>query len=72
VLLYPEGLLILNPTSEAIVRLCDGERTLGQIIDALAARYGTSPAALGGDVTEHVERLQSRNLVELQSEGGGS
>ena len=35
ILLYPEGVLMLNVTSEAIVRLCDGSMTVPQIATRL-------------------------------------
>jgi pyrroloquinoline quinone biosynthesis protein D len=51
VLLYPEGALALNPTAAAVLELCDGERTLDEIVATLSARFG------GADVRADVERL---------------
>ncbi|HVR86364.1 MAG TPA: pyrroloquinoline quinone biosynthesis peptide chaperone PqqD [Planctomycetota bacterium] len=64
-LLYPEGMMILNSTGEAIVRLCDGERTARDIVASLATRYQVSPEALERDVTEFLGRLRERQLVEV-------
>ena len=35
VLLYPEGTVLLNETSAAILELCDGHRTVAEITRAL-------------------------------------
>ena len=39
VLLYPEGVMLLNDTGAAILELCDGERTVGEILTELRDRY---------------------------------
>jgi pyrroloquinoline-quinone synthase len=64
-LLYPEGMMILNSTGEAIVRLCDGARTARDIVASLATRYQVSPEALERDVTEFLGQLRERQLVEV-------
>jgi pyrroloquinoline-quinone synthase len=64
-LLFPEGMMILNATGEAIVRLCDGIRTPEEILSSLAERYRVSPEALERDVTEFLGRLRDRKLVEV-------
>jgi pyrroloquinoline quinone biosynthesis protein D len=58
-------MMILNPTGEAIVRLCDGVRTTREIVATLASRYQVSPEALDHDVTEFLGRLRDRQLVEI-------
>ena len=39
VLLYPEGILILNETAREIVGRCDGKTTIAEIVAALAAEH---------------------------------
>jgi len=39
VLLYPEGMKVLSESASEIVQLCDGERTVEQIIDALEQKF---------------------------------
>ena len=39
VLLIPEGAVRLNPTAAEVLELCDGERSLDDIVGALSARY---------------------------------
>jgi pyrroloquinoline quinone biosynthesis protein D len=60
VLLYPEGAVLLNDTGAAILELCNGERTLSQIVRILTERYG---ADVEPDVTEYLEQMAHRELV---------
>ena len=39
VLLTPEAVTLLNDTGAAILELCDGERTMGEILAELRGRY---------------------------------
>src|ERR1700687_5007720 len=63
-LLYPEGVLLLNPTGAAIVELCDGRRTFGEILAALALRFQAPAEVLSGDVAEYLGKLCDRGLVK--------
>jgi len=61
VLLIPEGAVRLNPTAAEVLGLCDGERSLDDIVGELSARYGG--ADLGADVQELVDAMTQRGLV---------
>ena len=61
VLLIPEGVVRLNPTAAEVLELCDGERSLDDIVGTLSARYGG--ADVGGDVRELVDAMVQRGLV---------
>jgi pyrroloquinoline quinone biosynthesis protein D len=65
ILLYPEGILILNPTAHVIANYCTGEATFEEIIAKLAAQYGASPEDLRADVTECLDRFRTLNLLEV-------
>ena len=43
VLLAPEGVLVVNQTGATILGLCDGERTVVEILEELRARYSGVP-----------------------------
>jgi pyrroloquinoline quinone biosynthesis protein D len=60
VLLYPEGAVLLNDTGFAILELCNGSRTVGEIVTILTERYH---ADVGADVTEYLDRMADRELV---------
>ena len=61
VLLVPEGVVRLNSTAAAVLELCDGERSVEDIVGALSARY--EGADLGDDVQGLVDGLTQRGLV---------
>jgi pyrroloquinoline quinone biosynthesis protein D len=61
VLLVPEGVVRLNPTAAEVLELCDGERSLDEIVTALSARY--EGFDLRDDVRELVEAMGQRGLV---------
>ena len=63
VLLYPEGILILNETAREIVTRCDGKTTIAEIVAALAAEYESSAAALESDIAECLDDLRRRKLI---------
>ena len=67
ILLYPEGILILNPTAHAIATHCTGETTLEEIVAKLATQYGASPEDLRADVTTCLDRFRTLNLLEVLS-----
>jgi pyrroloquinoline quinone biosynthesis protein D len=60
-LLVPEGAVRLNPTAADVLELCDGERTLDDIIGVLAARYHS--ADLRDDVRGLIDAMAERGLV---------
>jgi coenzyme PQQ biosynthesis protein PqqD len=60
-LLIPEGAVRLNPTAAEVLELCDGERSLDDIVGALSARY--QDADVRNDVVELVDAMAQRGLV---------
>jgi pyrroloquinoline quinone biosynthesis protein D len=60
VLLYPEGAVLLNDTGFAILELCNGSRTVAEIVSILSERYNADVSA---DVTEYLDRMVDRELV---------
>jgi pyrroloquinoline quinone biosynthesis protein D len=60
-LLVPEGAVRLNPTAAEVLVLCDGERSMEEIVEVLAARY--DGADLGEDVRGLVDAMAQRGLL---------
>ena len=60
-LLIPEGAVRLNPTAADVLELCDGRRSLDDIVAALSARY--AGADVRDDVLELVGAMTQRGLV---------
>ena len=42
VLLYPEGMVKLNVSAGEILKCCDGQTTVNDIVAALEAKFGTT------------------------------
>lgn len=68
ILLYPEGVVLLNATGEAIIRLCDGTRGFTEILSRLSAAYHTLPDRLEDDLSDYLLKLHRQSLVELLDE----
>jgi coenzyme PQQ biosynthesis protein PqqD len=63
VLLFPEGLLVLNPTAHEIVARCDGAASVAAIVAALAEEYDAPADALASDVAACLRDLRERKLL---------
>jgi pyrroloquinoline quinone biosynthesis protein D len=62
VLMYPEGVLILNQTAADVLRHCDGTATIASIGMALSQRY---QGFQDGDVADVLGRLAERGMIEV-------
>ncbi len=63
VILAPERLLLPDEQAVAILDLVDGARTLGAIIDALAARYDAPRDVIAGDVATMLQDLADKGVL---------
>jgi coenzyme PQQ biosynthesis protein PqqD len=59
-LVFPEGMVVLNDTGAAILRLCDG-RSTDELIAALKEEFRTCEVA--DDVQEFLHRLTEQGLL---------
>jgi pyrroloquinoline quinone biosynthesis protein D len=65
-LLFPEGALRLKGTGREILECCDGQRTVGQIVEELQARYHASePSQIKQEVIAFLEQLQRKRIVNF-------
>ena len=53
VILYPEGMVELNQSSAEILKLCDGNRKLEQIVSDLEQKFSTT--GLKNDINNFLE-----------------
>nr|WP_084709683.1 pyrroloquinoline quinone biosynthesis peptide chaperone PqqD [Rubrobacter aplysinae] len=65
VLLAPEEILVLNQTGAIILGLCDGDRTVVEIVEELRGQYKT---VADDEVREFLARLAAKRWVELGDE----
>ena len=70
VLLYPEGVVLLNDTGAAILDLCDGQRSVADIAATLQERYHCGDVT--PDVLEYLSKLVEQQLVRATSGRDGS
>jgi pyrroloquinoline quinone biosynthesis protein D len=64
VLLYQEAVMMLNQTGYEILRLCDGTRTLREILQDLENQYPAAGAILSREVLEYLEAISRRGLIQ--------
>ena len=62
-LLFPEGVLVLNPTAQEIVTLCDGQRTVAEIVKMLGEKFGSD--TIDQDVKDLLARLIGKGLMTV-------
>ena len=65
VVLFPEGMIRLQGTGQSVLELCDGQRTVGEIIGVLTGRFNsTDPVKIRQDVAAFLEALQQKRIVD--------
>lgn len=64
-LMFPEAALKLNATAAEVLKLCDGQRTVAQIVDALLRKFSTADRqVVEGNVRQLLTRIRRRGLLE--------
>jgi Coenzyme PQQ synthesis protein D (PqqD) len=65
VLVRPDdgGFYLLDELGSRIWELCDGDRSLDDLIETIAVESDQSPAAVAGDVREWVSELRAEQLL---------
>ena len=65
-LLIPEGALRLAGPGLKIVELCDGERSIADIVRELQALYPSAPPGqIAEEVAAFLERLRAKSVMEF-------
>jgi pyrroloquinoline quinone biosynthesis protein D len=65
VLLAPERVVQADAIAVAVLQLCDGVRSFGEVVDALAAQYKAERALIETDVERLLGDLRNKRMVEL-------
>jgi pyrroloquinoline quinone biosynthesis protein D len=63
-LLFPEGVLVLNPTAHEILLQCDGERTIAEIVKMLGEKFRSD--TIDADVKELLQKLAAKNFLMIE------
>lgn len=64
-LLAPETLFELNQSSVEILKRCNGEKSLAEIVDDLAAAFAVDRGRLERDAATLVGQLRDKRLIDL-------
>jgi pyrroloquinoline quinone biosynthesis protein D len=65
VVLFPEGMIRVQGTGQNILELCDGQRTVQEIVTTLSSTYsGADPARIREDVGSFLEALQQKRVID--------
>lgn len=62
VLLYPEGMVKLNQSASEILLLCDGQRTVPDIVATLESKFGAT--GLQADIESMLQEAVRRNWLD--------
>ena len=65
VLLAPERVVRADPVAVAVLQLCDGTRTLNQLVDELCAAYKGDRARIEADVRALLADLAAKRMLDL-------
>jgi pyrroloquinoline quinone biosynthesis protein D len=68
VLLFPEGVLLLNRTAASVLALCDGRLTVREIVAVLEVLFEAPRDALSADVADSLLHLCERQFLRLSSD----
>lgn len=64
-LMAPERVLKLNAAAVEILKRCDGNATLGEIVDQLAAAFAAERERIEVDVRALLAELVAKRMVDL-------
>jgi pyrroloquinoline quinone biosynthesis protein D len=62
--LFPEGMIRVQGTGQKILELCDGQRTVQEIVTALSGVYSADPVKIREDVGSFLDALQQKRIVD--------
>jgi pyrroloquinoline quinone biosynthesis protein D len=69
VILVPERVLVPDETSVEIIQMCDGKRTVGEIVDDLARKYAADRGQITADVIAMFQDLADKGFLETVRDG---
>ena len=63
VILAPERVLAPDEIAVEVLKLCDGERSVADLVDQLAAKYAAERSAIAGDVIAMLQDLAEKGFL---------
>lgn len=67
VLLYPEGVVKLNPTAGEILKRCTGEATLAEMLDELKTFFAGPPDSVEQGVRKFLEVSHAKGWIRYRT-----
>lgn len=64
-LLAPERAFQIDETAAEILKLCDGVRSVAEVVVAVAAKYQDEPAVIAADIEAMLSDLANKRVLEL-------
>jgi pyrroloquinoline quinone biosynthesis protein D len=64
VLLAPERILTPDQTAVAVLKLCDGKRTVEEIVESLAKEYSAPADVIRTDVLDLLQGLADKGYIK--------
>jgi pyrroloquinoline quinone biosynthesis protein D len=64
ILLAPERVLTPDQTAVAVLKLCDGKRTVEEIVEALARDYSAPADVIRADVLDLLQGLADKGYIK--------
>lgn len=64
ILLAPERVLTPDQTAVAVLKLCDGKRSVDEIVTVLAEEYSASAEVIRADVLDLLQGLADKGYVK--------
>ena len=64
ILLAPERVLTPDQTAVAVLKLCDGNRTVDEIVTVLAEEYSASAEVIRADVLNLLQGLADKGYIK--------
>lgn len=65
VILAPERLFVLDAIAHEVVKRCDGQATMGEIVDDLAAKFSAERGLILNDVINLLQELADKRILAL-------
>ena len=63
-MLAPERVLTPDQTAVAVLKLCDGKRTVDEIVAALAKEYSAPAEVISADVLDLLQGLADKGYIK--------
>lgn len=64
-LLAPERAFQIDETAAEILKLCDGARSVAEVVAAVAAVYQEEPAVIAADIEAMLSDLANKRVLDL-------